>query len=129
MYHFVLAAMRHQDQFTSLQSHGFRVRLVHESPPFRHSFGTVTDGGEHLPEKQQLVGWFGLILLISLIAYIQVVMASPPPVSSLRGELLAALLCSALFLLLAMIWKNNRPRIQSNTKSRIVPSFVNGVAL
>jgi len=36
MHHFVFAAPRNQDQFTSLQCHGFRVRLAQEGTPFRH---------------------------------------------------------------------------------------------
>jgi|HubBroStandDraft_6_1064221.scaffolds.fasta_scaffold100131_2 hypothetical protein len=55
----------------------------------------------------KLVGWFGLILFISVIAYVQEVMASPPPVSSLPGELFAVVLCGVFVLLLAVIWKHN----------------------
>jgi hypothetical protein len=55
----------------------------------------------------KLVGWFGLIFLISLVGYAQIVMASPPPVQSLPGELFAAFLCGAFILLLAVIWKHN----------------------
>jgi hypothetical protein len=55
----------------------------------------------------KLIGWFALILFISLIAYAQMVMASPPPVSSLPGELFAASLCAVFVLFLAAVWKHN----------------------
>jgi hypothetical protein len=61
----------------------------------------------------KLVGWFGLISLISLIAYVQVVMASPPPVSSLPGELFAVLLCGAFIVLLTVIWRHNHSRYRT----------------
>jgi hypothetical protein len=61
----------------------------------------------------KLIGWLGLILFISVIAYVQVVMASPPPVSSLPGELLAVLLCGVFVLLFAVIWKHNHASYQS----------------
>jgi hypothetical protein len=55
----------------------------------------------------KLVCWFGLALLVSLIGYAQIVMASPSPVPSLPGELSAAFLRGAFILLLAVIWKHN----------------------
>jgi hypothetical protein len=81
--------------------------------------GKATTKGSHQTELSRvlrppmkwsylkLAGWFGFIMLVSLVAYVQVVMASPPPVSSLPGELLALVLCGIFILLLAVIWRHN----------------------
>jgi len=87
--------------------------------------GKATTKGSHQTELSRvlrppmkwsylkLVGWFGLISSISLVAYVQVVMASPPPVSSLPGELIAALLCGVFIVLLTVIWRHNHSRYRT----------------
>jgi hypothetical protein len=56
----------------------------------------------------KLVSWFGLALLVSLIVYVHMVMASTAPVSSAPGEIGAAICLGAFVFVCAVVWRHNR---------------------
>lgn len=56
----------------------------------------------------KLVNWFGLALLVSLIVYVHMVMASTAPVSSAPGEIGAAICLGAFVFVCAVAWRHNR---------------------
>jgi hypothetical protein len=55
----------------------------------------------------KLVGWSGVVTLIALVLYVQHVMASPVPASSLPVKLYAVFAPLVLFLLVGIVWRHN----------------------
>jgi hypothetical protein len=55
----------------------------------------------------KVVGWFGLVLFVSLIVYIHMVMASPSPVSSIATQIGICFLCFCAALMLVVVWRHN----------------------
>jgi len=53
------------------------------------------------------IGWSGVVTLIALVLYIQHVMASPVPASSLPVKLYVVFAPLVLFLLVGIIWRHN----------------------
>ncbi len=55
----------------------------------------------------KLVGWSGVVTLIGLVLYVQHVMASPVPASSLPVKLFVVFAPLVLFLLVGIVWRHN----------------------
>ena len=55
----------------------------------------------------KLVGWSGVVTLIALVLYVQHVMASPVPASSLPVKLYVVLAPLVLSLLVGIVWRHN----------------------
>jgi len=55
----------------------------------------------------KLVGWSGVVTLIALVLYVQHVMASPVPTSSLPVKLYAVFAPVVLLLVLGIVWRHN----------------------
>src|SRR5712691_5401430 len=55
----------------------------------------------------KLVGWSGVVTLIALVLYVQHVMASPVPASSLPVKLDVIFAPAVFLLLVAIIWRHN----------------------
>jgi hypothetical protein len=55
----------------------------------------------------KLVGWSGVVTLIALVLYVQHVMASPVPASSLPVKLYVVFATLVLFLLVGIVWRHN----------------------
>jgi hypothetical protein len=53
------------------------------------------------------VGWSGVVTLIALVLYVQHVMASPVPASSLPVKLYVVFAPVVLLLLLGIVWRHN----------------------
>ncbi len=53
------------------------------------------------------VGWSGVVTLIALVLYVQHVMASPVPASSLPVKLYVVFAPLVLFLLVGIVWRHN----------------------
>ena len=60
----------------------------------------------------KLVGWSGVVTLIALVLYVQHVMASPVPASSLPVKLYVAFAPLVLFLLVGIVWRHNHSAYQ-----------------
>jgi transcriptional regulator with XRE-family HTH domain len=60
----------------------------------------------------KLVLWSGIISLVALVAYVNHVMASPPPVSALPVEVYAVLFSVAFVFLLILFWRHNHSTYQ-----------------
>ena len=56
----------------------------------------------------KLVGWSGVVTLIALVLYVQHVMASPVPASSLPVKLYVVFAPLVLFLLVGIVLRHNR---------------------
>jgi transcriptional regulator with XRE-family HTH domain len=56
----------------------------------------------------KLIAWGGIISVVALVAYVNHVMASPPPVSVLPVQIYAVLLSGAFILLFILFWRHNR---------------------
>lgn len=79
-----------------------RTRVIHQtglskrlSPPAKWSY-------------VKLVAWGGIMSVVALIAYVNHVMASPPPVSVLPVQIYAVLFSAVLVSLLILAWRHNR---------------------
>jgi hypothetical protein len=53
------------------------------------------------------IGWSGVVTLIALVLYVQYVMASPVPASSLPVKLYVVFAPLVLFLLVGIVWRHN----------------------
>ena len=60
----------------------------------------------------KLVGWSGVVTLIALVLYVQHVMASPVPASSLPAKLYVLFAPVVFLLLVAIIWRHNHSTYQ-----------------
>jgi hypothetical protein len=56
----------------------------------------------------KLVAWAGIISGAALVAYVNHVMASPPPVSVLPVQIYSALCSVAFIFLFVLFWRHNR---------------------
>jgi hypothetical protein len=56
----------------------------------------------------KLIAWGGIISVVALVAYVNHVMASPPPVSVLPVQIYAVILSGAYFILFILFWSHNR---------------------
>jgi hypothetical protein len=56
----------------------------------------------------KLIAWGGIISVVALVAYVNHVMASPPPVSVLPVQVYAVLFSGALSFLFILFWRHNR---------------------
>ena len=56
----------------------------------------------------KLIAWGGIISVVALVAYVNHVMASPPPVSVLPVQIYAALVSGAFIFLFILFWRHNR---------------------
>jgi hypothetical protein len=55
----------------------------------------------------KLVGWLGVVTLIAFVIYVQHVMSSPVPASSLPVKLYVALAPVVFVLLVGIVWRHN----------------------
>lgn len=55
----------------------------------------------------KLVLWSGIFSLVALVAYVNHVMANPPPVSALPVEIYAVLFSSGFVLVACLLWQHN----------------------
>jgi hypothetical protein len=60
----------------------------------------------------KLILWSAAISLVALVAYVRVVMSSPPPVSSFPVKIYAAVAPVAFLFLFATIWRHNHSAYQ-----------------
>ena len=60
----------------------------------------------------KLILWSGVISFVALIAYVRVVMTSPPPVSSLPVKIYFAVAPLMFILLFVSIWRHNHSSYQ-----------------
>src|SRR6266481_7958856 len=58
------------------------------------------------------IGWSGVVTLIALVLYVQHVMASPVPASSLPAKLYVLFAPVVFLLLVAIIWRHNHSTYQ-----------------
>ena len=56
----------------------------------------------------KLIVWGGIISVVALVAYVNHVMASPPPVSVLPVQIYAVLFSGAFIFLFILFWRHNR---------------------
>ncbi len=56
----------------------------------------------------KLIAWGGIISVVALVAYVNHVMASPPPVSVLPVQIYAVLFSGAFIFLFILFWRHNR---------------------
>jgi hypothetical protein len=56
----------------------------------------------------KLVAWGGIISVVALVAYVNHVMASPPPVSALPVKIYAVVFSGVFTFLLTLFWKHNK---------------------
>jgi len=73
----------------------------------------------------KLILWSGVISFVALLAYVRVVMTSPPPVSSLPVKLYVAIAPLVFIFLFVLIWRHNHSTYQKQY-ARWNKSFVCG---
>jgi hypothetical protein len=60
----------------------------------------------------KLIFWSALISLVALVAYVRVVMTSPPPVSTLPVKIYSVLAPLAFLFIVALFWRHNHSTYQ-----------------